>query len=78
MPPFNLMCEEIIRLKGREDNSKENRKERKEMKRDGDNNKSTGNKDRRSRQICGNGNSEEHSERTGKSWVDRRRSEAAS
>lgn len=48
------------------------------MKRDGDNNKSTGNKDRRNRQICGNGNSEEHSERTGKSWVDRRRSEAAS
>lgn len=48
------------------------------MKRDGDNNKSTGNKDRRSRQIYGNGNSEEHSERTGKSWVDRRRSEAAS
>ena len=27
MPPFNLMCEEIIRLKGRENNSKENRKE---------------------------------------------------
>lgn len=33
MPPFNLMCEDIIRLKGRENNSKENRKERKEMKR---------------------------------------------
>lgn len=27
------MCEDIIRLKGRENNSKENRKERKEMKR---------------------------------------------
>ena len=129
------MCEEIIRLKGREDNSKENRKERKERemdhkelidkmdqfaervlqgggnvtpqetavlpqvlemllsekppvetddqkekeaKIDEDNHKNAGNKDCRNRQICGNGNSEEHSERTGKSWVDRRRSEAAS
>ena len=33
MPAFNLMGEDIIRLKGRENNSKENRKERKEMKR---------------------------------------------
>lgn len=48
------------------------------MKRDGDNHKNTGNKDRRDRQICGNGNSKEHSERTGKSWVDRWRSEDAS